>query len=60
MSKNIKIQWLSAPEEHDYPAAESYLSLIYDKRAAAKRCSRGKVVFSIPLIWGQLAKKPQK
>jgi hypothetical protein len=27
---NIKeIKWLSEEEEHDYPAAESYLSLIY-------------------------------
>jgi disulfide oxidoreductase YuzD len=24
------ITWLDNPEEHDYPAAESYLSLIYD------------------------------
>ena len=28
MSKKIK--WLSEPEEHNYPAAESYLKLIYD------------------------------
>lgn len=28
---NIKIEWLSNPEEHDYPAAASYLSLTYDK-----------------------------
>jgi len=27
MSKNIK--WLDKPEEHDYPAAEAYLLLIY-------------------------------
>ena len=27
--------WLDAPEEHDYPAAESYLSLIYDAKTAA-------------------------
>jgi disulfide oxidoreductase YuzD len=26
----MKIKWLDEPEEHDYPAAESYLSLIYD------------------------------
>jgi len=24
------IKWLDEPEEHDYPAAESYLSLIYE------------------------------
>jgi hypothetical protein len=29
------IQWLSEPEEHDYPAAESYLSLIYGDSVAA-------------------------
>lgn len=32
MSKAIK--WLSRPEEHDYPAAESYLSLLRDDAAA--------------------------
>lgn len=25
-----KIQWLAQPEDHDYPAAQSYLSLIYN------------------------------
>ena len=30
MSKKLEIKWLSGPEEHDYPAALSYLSLIYD------------------------------
>ena len=29
------IKWLDEPEEHDYPAAESYLSLIYDTKMAA-------------------------
>jgi len=27
--------WLSAPEDHDYPAAKSYLRLLYDERTAA-------------------------
>jgi hypothetical protein len=36
MIKKVRIQWLSEPEDHDYPVAESYLSLIYEKRAAAK------------------------
>jgi len=26
------IKWLAIPEEHDYPAAESYLSIIYDTK----------------------------
>ncbi|HYM26905.1 MAG TPA: hypothetical protein VET66_02050 [Steroidobacteraceae bacterium] len=30
------MRWLAAPEEHDYPAARSYLGLVYDD-AAAKR-----------------------
>jgi hypothetical protein len=35
MSDRVKIQWLSKPEEHDYPAALSYLSLIVDEKKAA-------------------------
>ena len=29
MSTNTEIKWLLEPEEKDYPAAESYLSLLY-------------------------------
>jgi len=36
MSKQSKNNWLPKPEKHDYPAAVSYLSLIYDERTAAK------------------------
>ena len=32
--KKFEIRWLHEPEEQDYPAAESYLNLIYDKSAA--------------------------
>ncbi len=31
----VLIKWLEMPEEHDYPAAESYLNLIYDVKTAA-------------------------
>ena len=31
MPKNDKIKWFKEPEEHNYPAATSYLSLIYDE-----------------------------
>lgn len=31
-SSSATVKWLDAPEEHDYPAAESYLSLIYDTK----------------------------
>ena len=34
MSKKVEIQWLKEPEEHNYPAAESYLSLHYDQATA--------------------------
>jgi hypothetical protein len=36
MSKKSKKKWLSKPDEHDYPAAESYLTLLYDEKTAAK------------------------
>ena len=35
MSNPAKIQWLPAPEDHDYPAAQSYLNLLYDDKQAA-------------------------
>ena len=34
MGSKTEIKWLETPEEHDYPAAESYLSLIYDLKTA--------------------------
>ena len=36
MSRRIEIRWLAAPEDHDYPAAQSYLSLIYDDQQARR------------------------
>jgi hypothetical protein len=36
----IEIKWLAEPEDHDYPAAVSYLSLLYDEAAAAKLVDR--------------------
>jgi len=32
--KKQDIQWLSKPEDHDYPAALSYLTLIYKEKHA--------------------------
>ncbi len=32
----LQPRWLAAPEEHNFPAAESYLSLIYPAVSAAK------------------------
>ncbi len=29
MARTATIAWLDAPEEHNYPAAESYLSLVF-------------------------------
>ncbi len=34
MSKNYRIKWLDEPEEHNYPAALSYLTLVYNEEAA--------------------------
>jgi superfamily II DNA helicase RecQ len=39
-AKQKKITWLSEVEEHDYPAAESYLSLIYNAEQVAKMTAR--------------------
>jgi hypothetical protein len=36
VGKNREIRWLTEPEEHDYPDAESFLNLIYGGPAAAK------------------------
>jgi hypothetical protein len=35
MGSKTEIRWLDIPEEHDYPAAESYLNLIYDSQTVA-------------------------
>ena len=40
MSGSIKIKWLNKPEEHDYPATFSYLSLLYDEKKAAAFVSK--------------------
>lgn len=34
MSKKVEITWLGEPEDHNYPAALSYLSLLYDEKTA--------------------------
>ncbi|MDE2389447.1 MAG: hypothetical protein KGN35_10290 [Betaproteobacteria bacterium] len=39
MVKKIEIKWLSEPEAHNYPAALSYLCLIYDEQTAARHVS---------------------
>ena len=40
MSKEIEIKWLNEPEEHDYPAALSYLGLLYDEATATARVEK--------------------
>ncbi len=35
MTKKTEIKWLSEPAEHNYPAAMSYLLLIYDEKTAS-------------------------
>ncbi len=36
MAKDVDIQWLTKPEDHDYPAALSYLSLLFPNTLAAR------------------------
>jgi hypothetical protein len=43
MSHQFTIKWLAEPDEHDYPAAGSYLNLLYPKktvRALVKKLER--------------------
>ena len=40
MKKSRPIRWLPQPEEHDYPSAQSYLSLIFEPAEAAKMVKR--------------------
>jgi hypothetical protein len=35
MTNEVEIKWLREPEDHDYPAAKSYLRLLYDERTSA-------------------------
>ncbi len=39
MSKE-KVKWMDKPEDHNYPAAESYLSLLFDKDDVNQLISR--------------------
>ena len=36
MASEVEIKWLAEPEDHDYPAAGSYLSLLYDEPAPTR------------------------
>jgi hypothetical protein len=40
MAQGIPIKWLSKPEEHDYPAAVSYLSLLYDQATSTAHAEK--------------------
>ena len=40
MPKETEIKWLSEPEEQDYPAALSYLSLLRDEQMAAAHVNK--------------------
>jgi len=44
MAEQIDIKWLAEPEDHDYPAAGSYLNLLYPESATAKYLERLKKV----------------
>ena len=38
MSKKPKVKWFSKPQEEDYAAAKSYLSLLFDEQTASDYC----------------------
>ena len=38
MSKKPKVKWFSKPQEEDYEAAKSYLSLLFDEQTASNYC----------------------
>ena len=40
MPNQTDILWLKEPEEHDYPAAESYLNLLNDNETAVRLVER--------------------
>ena len=40
MAKAISIRWLRNPEAHDFPAAMSYLCLLYDARTATSKVNK--------------------
>ena len=40
MKNTPNIKWLKKPAKHDYPAAESYLNLIYNKTTVTKLIRR--------------------
>ncbi len=40
MAKKVEIKWFEEPDDHNYPAALSYLSLIYEEKQAADYVSR--------------------
>jgi len=47
MTGKFEVRWLDRPEEHDYPAAGSYFSLLYPDqtaRAVVARLRRAKMV----------------
>ena len=37
MAQDVDITWRSEPEDHDYPAAESYLCLLYTEASAKQQ-----------------------
>jgi hypothetical protein len=40
MSKKVQLKWLNKPEDHDYPAALAYLSLLYNEKIAASQVDK--------------------
>ena len=50
MSGHTEIKWLPEPEEHDFPAAESYLDLLFDKQTVEKHLINLKKMDGKPIL----------
>ena len=38
--KKARVKWFPTPQDHDYPAAESYITLLFDEETAARFVKR--------------------
>ncbi len=47
MSKKPKVKWFSKPQEEDYAAAKSYLSLLFDEQTASNYCDALKQALTV-------------
>ena len=54
------IRWLKQPQDHNYPAAQSYLSLVYDERTVREKIEALRRSCSLLGVSNRHASKDQK